>query len=202
MPVPKTKIQNRHNDYMHFMEVRAAEVEDSAEMIIEGRAIVFNEKTKLFRMGDVDYFEIIDRGALDAADMSDIFVKYNHSEEQMVVARSKNGTLTVDIRDDGAWVTIKLANTTTGRDLYELVRRGDIDKMSFGFTIDEESYNETEHTWTVRKIKKLWEVSAVPFPAYEATTLYARRAGEVESRLAEVESFRRKAEALYILAKK
>lgn len=198
-----TKIR-QHIDYTHVMSVRS-EITDG-EKVIVGKAIVFNQKTKLFAIEGKDYYEIIDGRALDTADLSDVFVKYNHNDGVMVVARSKvkegPGSLKIDIQPDAAWVTIKPANTTAGNDMYELVRTEVLDKMSFGFTIEEESYNETEHTWTVRKIKKLYEVSAVPNPAYEATTLYARRAGEVESRLAEVESFRRKAEALYILSKK
>lgn len=197
---------NKHNDYVRVMQVRALDMAtDSQDRIIEGKAIVFDEKTKLFTIDGVDYYEIIERNALAEADLRDVFVKYNHSDHQMVVARSKNGTLQIDIRDDGVWVKIRLANTTGGHDLYELVRRGDIDKMSFAFSLDsdkgDEVYDPKTHTWTVKRIRKVWEVSAVPFPAYEATTLYARRAGEVESRLAEVEASQRKATALYILSK-
>jgi len=199
LPERNKIITRQHIDYIHLMEVRA-EQKDGKKQIV-GKAIVFDEKTKLFSIDGKDYYEIIDRHALDTADMTDVFVKYNHSDGQMVVARTKNGSLIIDIRDDGAWVTFEPANTSAGNDMYELVRTGVLDKMSFGFTIEEESFNETELTWTVRKIKKLYEVSAVPNPAYQGTTLYARRAGEVESRLAEVEAFRRKAEVLYILSK-
>ncbi len=190
--------QNRKNDYLKMIECRSEETDDGKK-IIRGKAITFDETTKLFSIGGNDYFEVIERTALDNADMSDVFVKYNHSENVMVVARSKNGSLKLDKRDDGLYVEIEPANTTAGNDLYEMVRTGLIDKMSFGFTIAEESYNEDTRTWTVRSIKKLYEVSAVPNPAYEGTSLHARRADEVESRLADVESS--KVEALRLRAK-
>lgn len=181
---------NRKNDYMRTItECRGEELEDGKK-IIRGKAICYDEATKLFSMGGNDYFEIIERGALDNADTSDVFVKYNHSDHAKVVARNKNGSLKLENREDGLYVEFEVANTQDGNDLYEMVRTGLIDKMSFGFTIAEESYNTETRTWTVRAIQKLYEVSAVPNPAYEGTSLHARRAGEVESRAAEVEASR------------
>lgn len=200
----KTTPKNRHNDYIHLMECRAEEIGapgEEKEKVIYGKAITYNEKTELFEIDGDKYFEIIDRGALDTADISDVFVKYNHNDGQMVVARTRNGSLKLDNREDGLHVEIRVANTTAGNDLYELVRTGILDKMSFGFTIEEESFNQSERTWTVRKIKKLYEVSAVPNPAYEGTQLYARRAGEVETKRAELENLKSKAIALQIKTK-
>lgn len=182
---------NRHTDYRHLMEVRAAapkEEADSGKMIIEGRAVVFDNKTVLFKYDDIEYSEVIEKGALDEADMTDVFLKYNHSDNFMVLARTRNKSLTLDLRDDGLYVSAELADTTEGRDLYALVKRGDIDKMSFAFTIREESYDNQTHTWTVRKIDKLYDVAAVPVPAYQDTELYARRFGDVETRQREVET--------------
>ena len=195
------KIQRTHNDYIHVMECRAEELAETKEKVIYGKAITYNEKTKLFEIEGRSYYEIIDKEALKGADISDVFVKYNHNDGQMVVARSRNGSLILDNKEDGLYVEIRVANTTAGNDLYELVRTGIIDKMSFGFTIEEESYNKDESTWTVRKIKKLYEVSAVPNPAYEGTTLYARRAGEVETKRAELENLKSRALALQIKIK-
>jgi len=189
----------KHNDYQREIEVRA-ELTDE-EKVIYGKAIVFNERTVLFMQDGVDYGEIIDRNALDEADISDVFVKYNHNDGQMVVARSKNGSLKFDIRDDGVYVEIRPANTTAGNDTYELVRTGILTKMSFGFTISDQSYDSNTRTWTVRKIKKLYEVSAVPNPAYDGTTLYARRANELEDSRAKLEDLKRRAMAVYIKTK-
>lgn len=188
MPKPLKK------DYRHpIINVRSIELPDkSDEMIIEGRAIVFDQETVLFKDNGIEYKEIIKKGALDATDTRDCFLKVNHNDNACV-ARTKNGTLTLDIKDGGVDIRAKLANTTAGRDLYEMVREGLIDKMSFAFSQAEESFNEETHTWTVHKIGKLWDVAAVAHPAYEATELYARRYEEAEAlRSKEVEALEAK----------
>lgn len=181
----------KHDDYRRLMQIRVLEQDEeqsNGKMIIEGRAVVFDEPTVLFTFDGVDYSEIIARGAFDEADISKCYLKYNHSDNIMAMARVKNGTLSLDMREDGVWIKAELADTTAGRDLFTLIRRGDIDRMSFAFTIREESYDEKLHTWTVQKVDKLYDVAAVEQPAYENTQLYARRLGEVESRRAEVEA--------------
>lgn len=180
----------RHNNYRHLIQVRTSELEeDKNKMIIEGKAVTFDEETVLFRYNDHEYKEIIARGSFDECDFSKAFLKYNHSDNIMAMARVKNETLTIDVRDDGVYIRAHLANTSAGRDLYELVKRGDIDKMSFAFTIGEESYDESTYTWTVRKVDTLYDVAAVEMPAYENTQLFARRYDEVEaSRKQEVEA--------------
>jgi HK97 family phage prohead protease len=178
----------KHDDYRHLMQVRALDQEDD-KMIIEGKAVTFDEATVLFKMDGVEYKEVIARGSFDETDMDYAFLKYNHTDSIMAMARTKNGTLQIDVRDDGVYIRAELANTTAGRDLYELVKRGDIDKMSFAFTIKEESYDKEERTWTVHKVDRLYDVAAVTVPAYENTQLFARRFGEVEAtRKAEVEA--------------
>lgn len=178
--------------YERLMEVRALDYEsfESDAMIIEGRAIVFNQETVLFRADGVEYKELIEPGALDFADLSKCFLKYNHSSHVMGMARVKNGTLKIEIRDDGAYISANLANTTAGRDLYELVKRGDIDRMSFAFTIKEETYDKEEHLWRVKMIDTVYDVAAVDQPAYENTALYARRREDMEVSAREVEALR------------
>lgn len=180
----------RHTDYVReVVNLRAVDLnEDKKDMWIEGQAIVFNKETILFKIGGVEYKEIIDSHSVDKADTSQCFLKFNHDDNQ-VVARTKNGTLELEIREDGLYIKAKLANTTAGRDLYELVRSGIVDKMSFAFSIAEESFNEETHTWRVIRISKLWDVAAVAHPAYEETDLYARRLEDVETiRVKEVEA--------------
>lgn len=173
----------KHNDYRRIMQVRAFEEDaNDGKMVIEGKAVTFDDPTVLFKMGENEYKEIIARGAFDEADTSKAFLKYNHSDNIMAMARTKNGTLQIEVRDDGVYIKAELANTTAGRDLYELVKRGDIDKMSFAFTIREESYDKNERTWTVRKIDTLYDVAAVTVPAYENTDLFARRYDDAEAR--------------------
>lgn len=158
------------------------------EMIVEGKAITYDDKTRLFSMDGNDYFEIIERGALKETDVSDVFLKYNHSDNFMVLARTRNKTLTIEDREDGVYIRASLANTSEGKDLYELIKRGDIDKMSFAFTEKDGLFNEETKTWTVRNITKLYDVAAVTVPAYENTNIYAVRMSELENRKSELEN--------------
>ena len=158
------------------------------EMIVEGKAITYDDKTKLFSMDGKDYFEIIERGALKETDVSDVFLKYNHSDNFMVLARTRNKTLSIEDREDGVYIRASLANTSEGKDLYELIKRGDIDKMSFAFTEKDGLFNEETKTWTVRNITKLYDVAAVTVPAYENTNIYAVRMHELENRKSELEN--------------
>lgn len=188
---------NPHNNYLRTLEVRTAVIEnpdDEGKMIIEGKAICYEEETILFEYDGVQYKEVIRAGAFDGADTRYCYLKYNHSDNIMAMARVKNGTLQIFTRDDGVYFRAELANTTAGRDLYELVKRGDIDKMSFAFTIKEESYDEVEHRWTVNKIDIVYDFAAVTVPAYDNTDLYSRRFDDVEARKLEVEALKRERE--------
>jgi len=181
------------NNYIRMADIQAAEPAstDDGKMIVEGLAVVFDQPTVLFKLDDgTEIKEVIERGALDNTDVSDCFFKYNHSNHTMGMARVKNGTLQLEIRDEGLFIRAELADTTAGRDLYELVKRGDIDKMSFAFDIEEEEFDQEQYMFRVKKISKLWDVAAVNVPAYDGTRIYARR-------LEDVEAFRAKeAEAL------
>lgn len=158
------------------------------EMIVEGKAITYDDKTRLFSMDGDDYFEIIERGALKETDVSDVFLKYNHSDNFMVLARTRNKTLSIEDREDGVYIRASLANTSEGKDLYELIKRGDVDKMSFAFTEKDGLFDEETRTWTVRNITKLYDVAAVTVPAYENTNIYAVRMNELENRKSELEN--------------
>lgn len=168
------------------------------EMIVEGKAITYDDKTRLFSMDGDDYFEIIERGALKETDVSDVFLKYNHSDNFMVLARTRNKTLSIEDREDGVYIRATLANTSEGKDLYELIKRGDIDKMSFAFTEKDGLFNEETKTWTVRNITKLYDVAAVTVPAYENTNIYAVRMNELENRKSELENLIKRKKRLSI----
>lgn len=166
-----------------LMEVRAAPDMSNDEMIVEGYAIRFNEPA-VFDILGTEYREIIAPTALDGADMRDVPFKYNHSDSVMIMARTRNKTLEL-IRDtNGLFIRAKLADTTAGRDLYTLIKRGDIDKMSFAFTVDYENdgeeYDRKTRTRTIKRIKKIWDVAAVDTPAYDTTSISARSFFELE----------------------
>jgi hypothetical protein len=166
---------------IRLAELRALDAAGEGEMIVEGRAIVYDSPTVLYEFDGIKYYEVIARGALDGADLSDVPFKYNHSDAVMVMARTRNKTLELIPDDQGLLIRAKLANTTAGRDLYELIRRGDIDKMSFAFTVAEDSYDRETHTRTILRFKKIWDVSAVDTPAYTDTFISARSFFEAEA---------------------
>jgi HK97 family phage prohead protease len=168
------KIQRRE------MEVRAVMEPDNDSRIVEGYAVRFNESTS-FMVGGTKYSEVIDRSALDKTDMSDVPFKYNHSDSFMIMARTRNKTLQLIRDENGLKIRAQLADTSDGRDLYELIKRGDVDKMSFAFTVRKDEYDKKAHTRTIQDIDKLYDVSAVDFPAYDTTSISARSFFELES---------------------
>lgn len=182
---------------IRLAEIRALEpTGDGQEMIVEGRAVVYESPTVLYEIDGVKYYEVIARGALDGADLRDVPFKYNHSNSVMVMARTRNKTLELIPDEQGLLVRARLANTTAGRDLYELIKRGDVDKMSFAFTVAEDSYDRDTRTRRILKFKRIWDVSAVDTPAYDQTYISARSffeaQAEAERQAAEAAEKRRK----------
>ena len=168
-------------EYRAFNSMAALPNDDIAPAYqVKGRAVVFDTPTLMFEYEGIKYYEIIDRNAFIGCDMSDVIMNYNHHGK--VVARLKNNTLKLDFTNEGLDVTANLSGTDEGRKLYEEVRGGYIDKMSFAFTVPEdgEEYDPDTHTRRVTKIKKLYDVSAVDIPAYEETSLSARKSFETE----------------------
>ncbi|PWM75481.1 MAG: HK97 family phage prohead protease [Bacillota bacterium] len=145
---------------------------------VRGTAVVFNSPTCLYEYDGVKYYEVIDRHAFDECDMSDVIFNYNHCGK--VVARLRNKTLTLTITDRGLDMEADLSGTVAGRELYEEIDGGYIDKMSFSFVVRESKYDSVTHTRTITKIRKLYDVSAVDIPAYEETSISARAFFEVE----------------------
>lgn len=157
-------------------EIRANENEGKS--IIVGRPIVYESKTNL---GCCD--EIIRRGALDKADLTDIRFLVNHDMSKIPLARYIKGdersTMKIATDKDGMSIQLELdtENNADARALYSAVQRGDITGMSFAFSIDGDEWEnlESEHpTRTITSIGKVFEVSAVTFPAYESTEISAR----------------------------
>lgn len=178
-------------------EVRAEENERGA--IITGRPIVYNSRT------DMGWFdEIIETGALDGADLTDVRFLVNHDTKRIPLARSRRNNvrstmhLTSDLQGLNIdWVELDVENNSEARALYSAVQRGDISGMSFMFSIDEERWEdvESEHpTRHITKIGSVVEVSAVTFPAYEATTIDARDKAALENARSALEKARQSRE--------
>ena len=106
--------------------------------------------------------------------MDDVIFNYNH--QGRVHARTRNKTLLLTVDDEGLHMRARVDGTAEGRSIYEDIRGGYIDRMSFRFTIGEESYDRDKRLWTVIRIKRLYDVSAVDIPAYDDTSIAARRA--------------------------
>lgn len=157
----------------HDREYRAFEMRVSdGEMSVEGYAAVFESPTVMYSDGTIDYKEVIDRKAFDGAQMADVVMNYNHQGKP--VARTKNGTLELFSDDTGLRIRANLSGTEEGRRLYEEIKGGYIDKMSFAFTVSEDSYDRATHTRRVLGIQRLYDVAAVDIPAYDATSISAR----------------------------
>lgn len=158
-------------------EVRAEQDEKHGN-ILSGRPIVYDQKTDLGW-----YDEIIEQGALADTDLRDVRFLVNHNTDMIPLARSRNNnansTMQMTVDDEGMAIRVDLdvENNSEAKNLYSAVERGDIDGMSFMFTVDGDKWDdiESEHpTRTITKIGKVMEVSAVTFPAYEQTSISAR----------------------------
>lgn len=163
------------------VDVPGQEAEEQ-ELYVEGYAVRFDSPTVLFEYGGTEYKEQIDRHAFDGALMEDVIFNYNHGGK--VLARTRNDTLWLTVDDTGVFVRARLDGTEEGRKLYEEIAGGYIDRMSFAFTVREEGYGEEDHLWTIQKVKRLYDVSAVDIPAYDDTSIAARRAAVEDSQRA------------------
>ena len=188
--MPKNELERRS----FICEVRAEENDSGA--IIIGRPIVYNSRTNL---GCFD--EIIDSGALDNTDLTDVRFLVNHDISKIPLARSRrnNGNstmhLTVDTFGMGIRVTLDTENNSEARALYSAVQRGDITGMSFMFGVRDEKWDdlESEHpTRHITDISTVVEVSAVTFPAYDATEINARSKDALDNARAALENARQR----------
>ena len=179
------------------MELRVAD-DDGEEYLVEGYATVFNQPYLLWEEDGYKVFEQVDRDAFTGCDMSDVIMQYNH--EGRVFARMSNGTLTCRPDDYGLLTRALLGGTEIGRQLYDEIKGGYTDQMSFGFVVTEDvreiventETNEVTITRTIKRIKKLYDVSAVSIPANPATSIAARTYGE--GVIAEAKAERQRAE--------
>lgn len=178
----------------YSFDVRATEG-SNGEKIITGRPIVYEAKT------DLGYFdEVIARGALDGADMKDVRFLVNHDTSMIPLARSRrnngNSTMKLSTDFDGMnidFVKLDVENNSDARALYSAVQRGDITGMSFMFSIDAQEWLDldSEHpTRRITKIGRVVEVSAVTFPAYDATEISARSREALENARLDLEKAR------------
>nr|DAT48186.1 MAG TPA: prohead serine protease [Caudoviricetes sp.] len=173
------------------------ENENHDELVVRGTPIVFDTPTVLYEIDGIEYKEVIARGALDGCDMSDFIFNRNHGENDgTVYARTRNNSLTYNITSSGLDIAATLdKEDDRHRNLHRDIQKRRIDKMSFSFIVRESSYDRETHTRTITKIKKLYDVSAVDFPAYNETSITTARdffSAEREKELKEQEQLRRR----------
>ena len=166
------------------LEFRA--VDNEGEKIIEGHAAVFNRQTSVGGF----FYEVIESGAFDKADLRDVPLMVNHDFSKIPLARSRrnngNSTLTLSVDEVGLAIRAKLdvESNADARALYSAVERGDLDGMSFAFIVDGEEWQDLDTDTPTRRIKsisKVFEVSACTFPQYEDTDITARSVPALES---------------------
>lgn len=176
-------LQDKMNDGREYrnMKLEAREAGDG-EMIVEGYATTFNQPYMLWNTRDYEVWEQVDARAFDDCDMSDVIFQYDH--EGRVFARNKNGTMSLAADAVGLFTRADLSGTDIGRQLYQEIKGGYTDKMSFCFTVDEdertirEDDEKTVVMRTIKRIGKLYDVSAVSIPANDATSISARSYGD------------------------
>ena len=153
------------------------EQNEAQELRLKGLPVVFNRETVLWEYEGIQYKEIIAGDALESCDMSDFILNRNHGQnDSTVFARTKNGSLTFTVTPAGLEVDALLDPEDERHvNLYRDIQKGRIDKMSFAFTVRADEYDRKTHTRTITRIAKLFDVSAVDFPAYNDTAIGAVR---------------------------
>lgn len=169
--------------------------------IITGRPIVYNSQTDIGGM----FAEVIEPGALDGADLRDVRLLVNHNTDMIPLARSRrnngNSTMTLMPVPEGLdfEAIIDTENNADAKALYSAIERGDLSGMSFCFAVEGEEWEGLDTDYPTRHINKIAsvvEISAVTFPAYESTEIYARSKEALENAKTALESARRNAKPL------
>jgi len=156
-------------------EIRANEpaADGNKALILSGRPVVYGSPTRINDIGG-SYIEIIERGALDSADLSDVRLLVGHDASKIPLARTPK-TMSLSVDEEGLTFRAVLPDTEAGREAYKAVERGDLRGMSYAFTVPDggDSYDPKTNTRTIRRIAKVYECSLTGFPAYESTTVSA-----------------------------
>lgn len=167
------------------------ETDEQEAMVIEGYAIVFDEETLI---GDErhGFLEKVDAGALGATNLKDVPLKYNHTDDHLILARTRNGSLTLTVDEKGLKVRAMLIDTQSNRDVYKSIEAGLLDKMSFAFTVKDQTWDRsgTIPKRIITGIDRLYDVSVVDLPAYDGTSIeaYARSLDFADAELEALES--------------
>lgn len=204
--MPNKKEREYRNMTMAVREAEA-ESEETEDMTVEGYATTFNEPYTLYEDNDIIYREQVDPDAFAETDMDDVIMQYDH--EGRVFARTANETLSLNVDDKGLFIRANLGGTEIGRNLFEEIRGGYTDKMSFGFIVDKDEETRSEATdgrvdvlRTITGISKLYDVSAVSIPANNGTSIGAETRSLIDGAINQIQTERSEAEKLELMKKR
>lgn len=177
------------------MELRTSEQGEEKSYIVEGYATTFNDTYELFRDGNYIVMENVDKDAFKNTDMSDVVFQIDH--EGRVYARTRNKSLSLDIDEHGLKTRTDLSLTSGSREVFDAIEAGLYDRMSFAFTVTKDSYTEEEKedgtvilTRSILEVGKLYDVSAVSFPANPNTDISARSKDLIDGEIKRFEAER------------
>ena len=185
---------SKEREYRNLAELLAPDEEKR----VKGYATTFDQPYKLWGDNSVEIWEVVDRNAFAKTDVSDVIMQFDH--QGRVFARTRNQTLALRSDEHGLLIDADLGGTEIGRELYEEIKGGYIDRMSFGFTVrGDEWENRTEdgveiRTRRITDIGKLYDVSAVSIPANDSTSISVRSL--VDGEIARLEAERLEQERL------
>lgn len=201
------KTNREYRDMTLAIAEREEDVEENEEKRVEGYATTFNEPYVLYEDDDMVYREQVDPSAFDNTDMSDVIMQYDH--EGRVFARTNNNTLTVTPDEKGLYISADLGGTELGRGLFEEIRGGYTDKMSFGFIVDKDEEMRTDAEdgrvdilRTITGISKLFDVSAVSIPANNGTSIGATTRGLIDGAIDRIRAERLEAERIALMKRR
>ena len=169
---------------LNFENVEVRSEGENSPMIIEGYPVVFDKEQFIFD-GKRSFYEKIDKHAFDNADMSDVCLKYNHNDNVLILARTRNDSLKLSIDEHGLFMRAELIDTTTNIDVYKMVKSELLKEGSFAFTVKDKTEERRADGAVLRnilEIGKLFDVSICPNGAYgDMTEIYARSCDLVET---------------------
>jgi uncharacterized protein len=154
-------------EYRSFT-IQKRDDEEANKYIVEGYASTF-DRYPLLEMDGETYYEQIDRHAFDETDMSDVVFLLDHTGR--VYARTKNNSVELSIDDKGLWTRTDLSRTESARQVAEDIEVGNYSQMSFAFIVDEDHFDRKTKTRCIDKVKKVFDISAVGFPANPYTNI-------------------------------
>lgn len=179
--------------------------DETQGQIVEGYAAVFDQPATIYESeySGWKYIEKIDRNAFANAKMNDVVFKYNHDDNALILARTSNNTLNLSVDNTGLKIRADIIDTNAGQDVYKLIKRKDLTKMSFAFTVKDDTVKTDSdnkiYTRTINSFKEIFDVAVVDFPAYEGTSIEARNQAyfeQLENQIREKERRKR----LFLLA--